>query len=216
MSKIDTSSDVGAELLAGWLAARSIARGLPLPVPERGGLRVDTGSAIEVRRYVFAGPSPEIRELAMSITTPRIFIKMLGSAERLLELVAPMWQLQPGAYVMIHDGRADARPALSLGYRLELATEGGAVCDPADGCSYGHTVAFRSPTQPLPMEFNPRKIFYRLFGQGDTSDERARITDDGEADEDVAERQLGDARRRRTQLRRRLLEPHRRQSLRIR
>jgi len=59
---------------------------------------------------------------------------------------------------------------------LELSTEGGAVCDPQYGCSYGHTVAFRSPTQPLPMEFNPRKIFYRLFGQGDTADERAAIT----------------------------------------
>src|SRR6185369_4715318 len=59
---------------------------------------------------------------------------------------------------------------------LELSTEGGAVCDPAYGCSYGHTVAFRSPTQPLPMEFNPRKVFYRLFGGGDTADERAAIT----------------------------------------
>jgi len=59
---------------------------------------------------------------------------------------------------------------------LELATEGGAVCDPGFGCSYGHTVAFRSPTQPLPMEHNPRKVFYRLFGQGDTADERTAIT----------------------------------------
>ncbi len=59
---------------------------------------------------------------------------------------------------------------------LELSTEGGAVCDPGFGCSYGHTVAFRSPTQPLPMEPNPRKIFYRLFGQGDTADERTAIT----------------------------------------
>jgi Protein of unknown function (DUF1552) len=59
---------------------------------------------------------------------------------------------------------------------LELATEVGAVCDPGYGCSYGYTVSFRSPTQPLPMEYNPRKIFYRLFGQGDTSAERAAIT----------------------------------------
>ena len=59
---------------------------------------------------------------------------------------------------------------------LELSTEGGAVCDPAYGCSYGHTISFRSPTQPLPMEFNPRKVFYQLFGQGDTADERAAIT----------------------------------------
>src|SRR5512139_3539495 len=59
---------------------------------------------------------------------------------------------------------------------LELSTEGGAVCDPAYGCSYGHTISFRSPTQPLPMEFNPRKVFYQLFGQGDTAEERAAIT----------------------------------------
>ena len=58
---------------------------------------------------------------------------------------------------------------------LELSTEGGTVCDPAYGCSYGNTISFRSPTQPLPMEYNPRKVFYRLFGQGDTEDERTAI-----------------------------------------
>ena len=31
------------------------------------------------------------------------------------------------------------------------------------------TIAFRTPTQPLPMEHNPRKVFHRLFGQGDTA-----------------------------------------------
>jgi hypothetical protein len=58
---------------------------------------------------------------------------------------------------------------------LELSTEGGTVCDPAYGCSYGNTISFRSPTQPLPMEYNPRKVFYRMFGQGDTEDERTAI-----------------------------------------
>lgn len=58
---------------------------------------------------------------------------------------------------------------------LELSTEAGTVCDPGYGCSYGNTISFRSPTQPLPMEFNPRKVFYRLFGQGDTADERVAI-----------------------------------------
>jgi hypothetical protein len=60
---------------------------------------------------------------------------------------------------------------------LELCTEGGtgAVCDPHYGCSYGNTVSFRTPNQPLPMEFNPRTTFYRLFGQGDTAAERDSI-----------------------------------------
>ena len=35
-------------------------------------------------------------------------------------------------------------------------------------------MAFRTPFQPLPMEDNPRKVFYQLFGQGDTDDERKR------------------------------------------
>jgi len=39
----------------------------------------------------------------------------------------------------------------------------------------GSTVSYRTPTQPLPMEGNPRKIFYQLFGQGDTSEERSAI-----------------------------------------
>jgi hypothetical protein len=58
---------------------------------------------------------------------------------------------------------------------MELATEGGGVCDPGFGCSYGNTISFRTPSQPLPMEFNPRKVFYRLFGQGDTPAERTLI-----------------------------------------
>jgi hypothetical protein len=53
---------------------------------------------------------------------------------------------------------------------LEVSTvEGGAG-------SYASTVAFKTPTQPLPMEGNPRKLYYRLFGQGDTADDRAAIT----------------------------------------
>lgn len=52
---------------------------------------------------------------------------------------------------------------------LEVSTlEGGAG-------SFSSTIAFKTPTQPLPMEGNPRKLYYRLFGQGDTNDERAAI-----------------------------------------
>jgi hypothetical protein len=60
---------------------------------------------------------------------------------------------------------------------LELTGEGGnATCGQgATGCGFGSTVAFRTPFQPLPMEDNPRKVFYQLFGQGDTSKERKAI-----------------------------------------
>jgi hypothetical protein len=61
---------------------------------------------------------------------------------------------------------------------LEVATEeavGGGACDRNYGCSYGATISFRTPSTPLPMEFNPRKLFQRLFGQGDTPEERERL-----------------------------------------
>jgi hypothetical protein len=62
---------------------------------------------------------------------------------------------------------------------LEVATEnhgGGGFCDRDYGCSYSGTISFRSPTTPLPMETDPRKLFIRLFGQGDNAAERARLS----------------------------------------
>ena len=39
----------------------------------------------------------------------------------------------------------------------------------------GGMISFRTPKQPLPMESNPRKAFYGMFGQGDTKEEREAI-----------------------------------------
>jgi hypothetical protein len=39
----------------------------------------------------------------------------------------------------------------------------------------GGMISFRTPDQPLPMESNPRKTFYGMFGQGDTNEERQAI-----------------------------------------
>src|SRR5215831_10802338 len=39
----------------------------------------------------------------------------------------------------------------------------------------GARLAWRTPTQPLPQESNPRAVFQKLFGQGDTDAERAAI-----------------------------------------
>ncbi|MEO8256127.1 MAG: DUF1552 domain-containing protein [Acidobacteriota bacterium] len=39
----------------------------------------------------------------------------------------------------------------------------------------GGMISFRTPGQPLPMESNPRKVFYGMFGQGDTKQEREAI-----------------------------------------
>ncbi len=62
---------------------------------------------------------------------------------------------------------------------IEVCTEGrggGGSCDRDFGCSYAGTISFRTPNTPLPMEADPRKLFQRLFGQGDTADERKKLT----------------------------------------
>jgi hypothetical protein len=61
---------------------------------------------------------------------------------------------------------------------LEIATEapgGGGACDRDYGCNYSGTIAYRNPTTPLPMEYNPHKLFQRLFGRGDSPEERKEL-----------------------------------------
>lgn len=53
---------------------------------------------------------------------------------------------------------------------LELGCEQGNMagnCDSGYSCVYSNTMAWRSPTQPLPKEVNPRIVFERLFGGTD-------------------------------------------------
>ena len=59
---------------------------------------------------------------------------------------------------------------------MEIATEDHAgligACDRDYGCIYMNTLSWRTPTTPMPMEINPRKVFERMFGQGDSEASR--------------------------------------------
>lgn len=58
---------------------------------------------------------------------------------------------------------------------LELASE--TTNQAASGGGYySTTLSFRDDHTPLPMEYNPRKVFLQLFGEGDTDAERALIS----------------------------------------
>src|SRR5262249_25871308 len=46
----------------------------------------------------------------------------------------------------------------------------------AGGGGYYTTLSFRDAKSPLPMEYNPRKVFLQLFGEGDTPEERTSIS----------------------------------------
>jgi len=58
---------------------------------------------------------------------------------------------------------------------LELASETTSQVAAGGGGSYT-TLSFRDAESPLPMEYNPRKVFLELFGEGDTAQERATIS----------------------------------------
>jgi hypothetical protein len=60
---------------------------------------------------------------------------------------------------------------------LELAMDGPAnagACTGILSCAYTHTISWRSATQPLPMEHNPRAVFERLFGDSGSTGKAAR------------------------------------------
>lgn len=61
---------------------------------------------------------------------------------------------------------------------LELAMDPPANAGACTGnlsCVYTHTLSWRSATQPLPMEWNPRAVFEKLFGDTGTTDAAARM-----------------------------------------
>src|ERR1700704_4563612 len=60
---------------------------------------------------------------------------------------------------------------------LELSMDAPANAGACTGnlsCVYTHTLSWRSPTQPLPMEYNPRAVFERMFGDSGSTERAAR------------------------------------------
>jgi GNAT superfamily N-acetyltransferase len=110
-------------LILAWLQARSIARGLPMPVPDCGGWRVETGSADELRRFVFAGPVPGLAELGRRTRDPLIALKLCGPGDLMRMLLPADWRTEAPAYVMTCDALAASRTRLT-GYHPTLLRRG--------------------------------------------------------------------------------------------
>jgi hypothetical protein len=76
---------------------------------------------------------------------------------------------------------ADQAAAAAVGDKtrlasLEIGCESGAMagnCDSGYSCVYSSTMSWKSATQPLPKDVNPKSVFDRLFGGG-SAEERAK------------------------------------------
>jgi hypothetical protein len=69
-----------------------------------------------------------------------------------------------------HIGQETPWPSLETATAQGQGT--GSACERGYGCTYTSTLSFANETTPLPVESNPRRLFLRLFGQGDTEAER--------------------------------------------
>lgn len=68
-------------------------------------------------------------------------------------------------------GQTTPLPSLEIGLQ-DVRMVGG--CDSGYSCAYSNTIAWSSATTPLPYENNPRRVFERLFGDGETTDPKKR------------------------------------------
>ena len=68
---------------------------------------------------------------------------------------------------------ADQTQVASLEVAMDQPANAGA-CTGNLSCVYTHTLSWRSPTQPLPMEWNPRAVFETLFGDSGSTERAAR------------------------------------------
>jgi hypothetical protein len=63
-------------------------------------------------------------------------------------------------------------PSLELG--LEPPSLVGS-CDSGYSCAYTNTLSWSTASTPLPVTINPREVFERLFGDGDSLDSKSRL-----------------------------------------
>src|SRR5215470_1389620 len=68
-----------------------------------------------------------------------------------------------------HIGRETKLPSLELSVDRNDVV---GACDHGYACAYMNSMSWKTPTTPMPAETNPRFVFERLFGSGDTAEAR--------------------------------------------
>ncbi len=91
-------------------------------------------------------------------------------------------------------GQDTTLPSLEIASEttLQVAACGGST----SRCYYSTTLSFRNAHSPLPMEYNPRKLYTLLFGEGDSVAERAALMDETASLLDLVQERTADLRKR--------------------
>jgi len=186
---------VGLPLLDAMVPAwTALAQTAAAPKPHMGFMYLPHGAIMEQWTPVADGSSFELTPILKPFAPFQKQLTIVSGLENKPAIAPPVHALNPATWLSCVTPREGQEPyggvtvdqiaAAHLGQdtplpSLEVSTEGrtgnGGACDRNYGCSYSATISFRTPTTPLPMESDPRKLFERLFGQGDTPQERTAI-----------------------------------------
>ena len=112
-------------LIERWLTGRSLARGLPLPFHNSGGLCVEVGAVRELRRHVFLDAGPALQACAAQIQTPLIFLKAAVAPDVMRASLPNCWKIEDVAYLMRGPAAIPSNAALPLSYHISLEAEHG-------------------------------------------------------------------------------------------
>jgi hypothetical protein len=181
--------------------------------PRLGFLYLPHGAIMEQWTPATEGTGFELPPILKPLAPFQKHLTVVSGLQNKPTIAPPVHALNPGTWLSCVTPRATQEPfagitidqmaAARIGQdtplpSLEVATEGrggGGACDRNYGCSYGGTISFRTPSTPLPMEADPRKLFERLFGQGDTPAERTAITRQYSSILDLVSREAADLQR---------------------
>lgn len=186
---------IGLPLLEAMIPARTaLAQTAANPKPHMGFIYFPHGAVMNKWAPATDGAKWDFTPILKPLEPYRKYVSVVTGTENKPAISPAVHAIMPGTWLSCVHPRESNEPyagvtidqiaAQHIGQdtpfpSLEIATEsrgGGGICDRAFGCSYSGTISFRTPTTPLPMEVNPRTLFQRLFGQGDTADERKALT----------------------------------------
>jgi BMFP domain-containing protein YqiC len=203
---------VGLPLLDAMVPSlTALAQTAAKAAPRLGFVYLPHGAIMENWTPAATGAGFELSPILKPLEPFRNRLTVVSGLENKPAIAPPVHALNPGTWLSCVTPRATQEPyggvtidqiaAAHLGQNtplpsLEVATEGragaGGACDRSFGCSYAGTLSFRTPTTPLPMEADPRKLFERLFGQGDTAQERKAISRQYSSILDLVSREAAD------------------------
>jgi len=190
-----TGIAVGLPLLDAMIPAYSaIANTAAAPKPRLGFLYLPHGAIMKNWTPATEGSNFELPPILMPLEAFKKQITIVSGLENKAQASVPVVHaVNPATWLSCTIPRESTEPFLAptvdqlaaahIGQdtpfpSLEVAGEsrgGGMACGRDYGCAYGSTISFRTPTVPLPMESDPRKLLERLFGQGDAPAERNMI-----------------------------------------